>query len=568
MIEGVMRDGLLFVKLPYNERFLTRMRARIHQRNWNASTKEWIFSVKDLQEVVNIAKEIREPVRLSFDYHKVGKAPIQDEGFYYKTTPFKHQREGLVYLYKHLGECILGDDMGTGKTKQVIDLAVNRKKFDRARHVLIVVCVDSLKRSWQNEVAVHSDERGYILGTRYRKNGSRYTGSVQQRYEDLERIDELPLFLITNKDTLKANKQVNVPGKGKKRDFYFVRKVNELVESGDIDFIVLDEAHLCKNTQSQQGQAVLKLHGKILPMTGTPLENSPLDAFVPLTLIGAERHSFYTFRQFYCKFGMFNEVTGYRNLEKLQEKFAQCLLRRKKADVLPDLPPKLYQDVYVEMGKEQEEIYLAAKQQIVEQLDKIKTMNNPLTAMLRMRQATGAPSILTSVPMPSAKADKALELVQGIVAQGEKVLILSNWVEVLTTVENVMTGANIGWTEITGAQNDEQKADAEDKFNKRADIPVCFGTISAMGVGLNLQAANWVIFLDEPWNLSKKEQAEDRTHRAGQKKTVNIVTLYCEDTIDERIHSLLIRKQKPIDKIMSGDFTRQEAADLVDYLLS
>ena len=90
MIEGVMRDGLLFVKLPYNERFLTRMRARIHQRNWNASTKEWIFSVKDLQEVVNIAKEIREPVRLSFDYHKVGKAPIQDEGFYYKTTPFKH----------------------------------------------------------------------------------------------------------------------------------------------------------------------------------------------------------------------------------------------------------------------------------------------------------------------------------------------------------------------------------------------------------------------------------------------------------------------------------------------
>lgn len=450
---------------------------------------------------------------------------------------------------------------------QAINIACIKKQLSNYKHCLIVCGVNGLKWNWKAEVEKHSNEKAYILGTRYDKKGKEKIGSVKDRLDDLlelyyDFIDNSystqekevlnSYFLITNIETLRNTEIVN--------------QLKVLCENKVINMIVLDEGHKCKDPTSQQGKALLKLQAEtMISMTGTPLMNNPLDLFIHLKWLGYEKHAYYQFKQHYCIFGGYGgyQIVGYKNLDQLKVQFDEIMLRRLKKEVL-DLPEKIYTTEYVEMSKNQQKIYNEVYSDISNNIDKVTKSINPLAELIRLRQATGYTGILSSSIQESAKLDRLEELVEEIVANDGKAIIFSNWTSMTGPTFERLKKYNPAI--ITGETKD--RVVEQDKFMKDDSCKIIIGTTGAMGTGLTLTAANTVIFLDEPWNRALREQAEDRAHRIGTTENVNIIFLLCKNTIDERIHDLVEKKGQMSDLLVDGKLTSQNRESLVNYLLS
>lgn len=552
--EKLYDEHSAFFSFPYDNTLVSIMRAQ-SQRFWHGEKKLWEVPAKALPSILNQIKGHEVTINGMFD--AVAQAAPKEvklpAGFKFKTKPFEHQMEGLMYGLQN-DRFLLGDEQGLGKTKQVIDIAVAKKKTHEYKHCLIVCCVNGLKWNWYNEISTHSNESAWILGSRF-KGGKHVIGSVKDRLTDLNNLGNGldSYFLITNVETL--------------RDEAVCSKVKELCEKNVIQMVAIDEIHKCKNPASQQGKAILKVQPTTrIAMTGTPLMNKPLDLYVTLKWLSVERHSFFQFKKHYCVFGGYGgyEIVGYKNLADLHAQLQDNMLRRLKKDRL-DLPDKIYTTEYVEMTPAQSKLYKEVHDEIKNSIDKIKMSNNPLAMLIRMRQATGYTGILSSAVQESAKLDRMEELVEELVENGEKCLIFSNWTDVTTPAFQRLHKYNPAI--ITGDTKDADRKVQEKKFMTDASCSVIVGTIGAMGTGLTLTAGTTVIFLDEPWNRANKEQAEDRAHRIGTKSNVNIITLVCKDTIDERINELVYKKGKMADMLVDGKL-EASAKESVDFLLS
>ena len=486
----------------------------------------------------------------------------------FKTKPYQHQIECLMFGVEN-PKFLLADQQGLGKTKEVIDLACYLKQEKHYKHCLIVCGVNGLKWNWKEEVLIHSDEKAHILGERTARNGNVRIKGLEEKLEDLDNLDDLPYFIITNIESLRLKRKTGK--KIKKRSMGKVRYVDEYVyplsdklctlcAAGEIPFIAADECHKMKNPESEQGIQFLRLQSENeVAMTGTPMMNSPLDLFIILKWLGIEDHSFWQFKSHFCILGGYGgrEVVGYKNKHQLQKILDNIMLRRRKEDVL-DLPDKVYLTEYVEMGPEQEKVYKAIHKETESIIDLITQSVNPLSMLTRLRQATGYTGVLSSTVKCSAKMDRLSSLVDEIVENGEKAIVFSNWTSMTDEIINRLSEYNPLC--ITGETKDEERQQIVKNFQE-GDCKVIVGTIGAMGTGLTLTAASNVIFLDEPWNRALREQAEDRAHRIGQKETVNIYFLLTKGTIDERIHSIVEEKGELSDEIV-------DKAELVNYLLS
>lgn len=324
--------------------------------------------------------------------------------------------------------------------------------------------------------------------------------------------------------------------------------------------------HNCKDVTSIQGKHLLKLKAEtMISMTGTPLMNNPLDLYIHLKWLDYEKHPFYSFKQHYCIFGGYGgyQIVGYKHLDQLKAQFEDIMLRRLKKEVL-DLPEKIYTTEYVEMTKNQQKIYNDVYNELSEDIDKVTAAVNPLSELIRLRQATGFTGILSSTIEESAKLDRLDELLEEIVANGGKAIVFSNWTSMTGPTYERLLKYNPAI--ITGETKD--RVAEQDKFMNDDSCKVIVGTIGAMGTGLTLTAANTVIFLDEPWNRATREQAEDRAHRIGTKSNVNIIFILCKGTIDERIHDLVEQKGQMSDLLVDGKLTKQNRQNLVNFLLS
>lgn len=436
-----------------------------------------------------------------------------------------------------------------GKTKEVIDIAVAKKQMYNYRHCLIICGVNGLKWNWLNEVKVHSYESAVILGNR----GKASIGNAD-KIADLQNIDKIDAyFIITNVESLRNDEIVNL--------------LADLCKKEIIGMIAFDEAHTCKNPQTAQGKGLLKLKTEtMIAMTGTPVMNNPLDLFIILRWLGYEKHSMYAFKNHYCIMGGYGgyEITGYKNMPELQERLNKIMLRRKKEEVL-DLPEKVYIDEYVEMGAKQAQIYRETTAVVKENIDKIKSAVNPLSELIRMRQATGYTGILSSTVKESAKLDRMEELVEEAVANGTKVVIFSNWTQMTTAITDRLKKYNP--LLITGDTKDTDRQYIVDLFQNDPNRKVIVGSMGAMGTGITLTAGTVEIFVDEPWNMALKEQCVDRCHRIGQKNNLTIYTLLSKNTIDEKIHELVLNKGAISDIIVDGQTTNVKT-ELIDYLIN
>ena len=549
-----------FVSFDYNPdivSFIKQMGTRVY----NPDNHTWEMPVNNIISLCN--KFENEEIQISGIYEDLHKHAFEidiPKDYTFKTKPFAHQIDGVRFgLNKK--KFLLCDDQGLGKTFQIINWVGCLEKTDTINKVLIVCGVNSLKYNWQSEISIHSDEKGWVLGTRFRKTtGKAYEGSTKNKLEDLDNLPDCR-YIITNIETLRAGAE-----KISKSKYHFpiAEKLQELCKNGTISVIAFDEAHRSKEPTSLQSRAMMNIQSKyMVAMSGTPLMNNPLDLYFPMKWLGYENHSFYQFKQHYCTLGGWggSQVVGYKNLEEIRTMMDNIMLRRLKTEVL-DLPEKIRKIEYVDMTPKQNQIYKEVYNGVMSELQKIKFSNNPLSMMIRLRQATGWTGILSNTVQESAKMDRMVELVQEIVASGQKAIIFSNWESITEVAKDKLKSYNPAY--ITGATKADDRMNEVTRFQNDKNCKVIIGTIGAMGTGLTLTAAQNVIFLDSPWNMALKAQAEDRAHRIGTKGTVNIITLVCKNTIDERIEELVEKKGQIADALVDGKIS----VDDINYLLS
>lgn len=543
-------DYGLFIRFEYDANVVDIIR-NMPTRYWHSDNKEWEVPFNKLGDVVN--KLSRYAIEITGTYISLEKPKAEmPEGFEFKTKPFEHQIEAFNYGLQN-DRWLLGDEMGLGKTKQSIDIAVAKKLQRGYKHCLIICGVNGLKWNWRNEIKTHSNESGYILGQRVKACKLKVEGN-KAKLEDLQNLDKIDdYFLITNIEALRSEELNSL----------LIQYCND----GTIGMIICDEVHKMKNPTSQQGKAFLKLSAQtMIAMTGTPLMNTPLDIYIILKWLGYEKHAFYSFRKHHCVMGGFGgyEILGYKNLDELEERLDDIMLRRRKDDVL-DLPEKTYIDEYVEMSVKQKQIYDEVTADIKTNIDQIKVAPNPLAALIRMRQATGYTGILSSKVQESAKLDRMEELVEEAVDNGKKVVIFSNWTQMTTPIYNRLRNKYKGLI-ITGETKDDVRQQYVDDFQTDDNVKFIVGTSGAMGTGLTLTAGTVVIFLDHPWNRALYDQCVDRTHRVGQKNNVTIYNIMAKDTIDERIWELVNKKGAMADMLVDGQ-SAKVSPEVLEYLI-
>lgn len=549
-----------FVSFDYNPdivSFIKQMGTRVY----NPNNHTWEMPINNIIGLCN--KFENQEIQISGIYEDLHKQEFEidiPKDYTFKTKPFNHQIDGVRFgLNKK--KFLLCDDQGLGKTFQIINWVGCLEKTDKINKVLIVCGVNSLKYNWQSEISIHSDEKGWVLGTRFRKTtGKAYEGSTKDKLDDLDNLPDCR-YIITNIETLRAGAEKITKSK---YHFPIAEKLQELCKNGTISVIAFDECHKSKEPTSLQSRAMINVQAKyMVAMSGTPLMNNPLDLYFPMKWLGYENHSFYQFKQHYCTLGGWggSQVVGYKNLEEIRAMMDNIMLRRLKSEVL-DLPEKIRKIEYVDMTPKQNQIYKEVYNGVMSDLQKIKFSNNPLSMMIRLRQATGWTGIISNTVQESAKMERMIELVQEIVASGQKAIIFSNWESITEVAKEKLKSYNPAY--ITGATKADERMKEVDRFQNDDKCKVIIGTIGAMGTGLTLTAAQNVIFLDSPWNMALKAQAEDRAHRIGTKGTVNIITLVCKNTIDERIEELVEKKGQIADALVDG----KASVDDINFLLS
>ena len=334
-----------------------------------------------------------------------------------------------------------------------------------------------------------------------------------------------------------------------------------------IDMMVLDECHVCKNPSSQQGRNLLKLSSKyMVGLTGTLLLNSPLDAYVPLKWLGIENSTYTNYKYYYCNYtGPFNNILeGYKNTDTLKDELDKYALRRTKN--LLDLPEKTIIHEELNMEDDQSKFYNNILNGLTEQVDKVHINTTTILSMVtRLRQASACPSILSSDKISSVKIDRAVDLINQIVESGEKVVVFSVFKPTLEEIYNRMKEYNP--LICIGDLNDETIYSNIDKFQNNDLYKVMLATTAKMGTGVTLNIATYAIFIDTPWTAAAYQQAQDRIHRIGSKKPVFIYELIAKDTIDEKVHEIVSRKEALSNFIIDDKLSTKDIELLKNFIL-
>ena len=444
-----------------------------------------------------------------------------------------------------------------GKTLQCANIASLKRG---GKHCLVIVGYDVLQFNWVAEITKHTNEQAHVLGQQEYKSGSKKgklrKGTMEDRINDLLNIDNIePFFIITSIATLRhCEKQKYIDKNGKERVnkiFVVANIIEDLCKKGIIGRVILDESQVCKNMTSQQTEALLKIRScpYKIAATGTPLMNKHADLYPLMYWLNQTQQSYWDFRDEYCIMGGFKnkQIIGNKNGPKLNESLSKFMLRRRK-DIL-NLPDKIIIDEILEMDGKQEVYYNKIKSLVKQDMIKMKGNKVALLAsLIKLRQITCHPGWLDDKYKDSAKFERVHQLMYEITENEQKAIIFSNWSTPIEWLYDELKIYNPAM--ITGDTKDRMS-----EINKFQDDPSCkviLGTIGAMGTGVTLTAASNVIFLDEPWNRALKDQCTDRAHRIGTKSNVNVYTLICKDSIDEKVHNTVYKKGLIQDEVVDG----------------
>lgn len=424
--------------------------------------------------------------------------PYQVQGFHF-----------LVYLSANHFGGILADDMGLGKTLQTLTwLQWLREQPEYGGRPFLVVCPKSVVQNWLSEA------RRFLPGLRARA----WTGGG---LTDLRACAAESDLVVVNYTQLRMTAQA----------------------LGALEWhaIVLDEAQYIKNPASQTAVAACALRGAYrLALSGTPIENRLLDLWSIMQfsmpgLLGLRTH-------FQKRFDHRNDPLARRRLSARVRPF---VMRRTKAEVASDLPPRIEEDLVVEMEGTQALLYSAELKRARRELLKIKTSRDldkqrfhVLTSLLRLRQICCHPGLVSDEHghADSAKLEALVDLLEPLMEEGHKVLVFSQFVEMLDRIEREVSARE--WTSFLLTGDTENRGELVDTFQSHEGAAVFLISLRAGGMGLNLTAASYVILFDPWWNPAVENQAIDRTHRIGQSQRVIAYRLIAKNSVEQKIRQL------------------------------
>jgi non-specific serine/threonine protein kinase len=459
-----------------------------------------------------------------------------------------YQVQGLSYLnflreYGFGG--ILADEMGLGKTIQTLSFLQHMVNAGHDGPNLIVVPTSVLP-NWEREAEKFTPNltKLIIYGTRREGMFKKIKGSH---------------LVITT--------------------YALLRRDLEELQKFEFNTIILDEAQNIKNPNTITARSVRKLAAKLrLCLSGTPIENNlfelwSLFEFLMPGFLGSQ-HSFQR--------GIVKPIKDgdLETLDYLRTRVKPFILRRTKAEVAKDLPPKIENVYYCNLAEGQLELYAALakklKEQVLQTVDEkglAKSQMSILDALLKLRQICCHPRLLkldmpgVNTNMPSGKFDAFKDMITDIMEEGHKVLVFSQFVQMLHIIRSWLMINNVPFTYLDGSSKD--RFDQVDRFNNTPEIPVFLISLKAGGTGLNLTSADYVIHYDPWWNPAVESQATDRTHRIGQTRQVFSYKMICQNTVEEKILKLQDMKKDVAQAIIPGQeawksLTREDLESLFD----
>ena len=444
-------------------------------------------------------------------------------------TLYEFQRAGVRFLME-AHRAILGDDMGLGKTAQAI---ITCEVTESSR--ILVICPNTLKGHWATEINKWTPGWDVsVLRGNYKKK--------KKMIEEFERG-----FLIINIETVRGD------------------LINTLF-TAKWDTIIVDEAHSIKNRESKQTKGIYLLATRakyVYLLTGTPIMNRVDELWSPLHVLYPSKYpSFWTFVRRHTVVYRQQIRTpggGHRDVwtidgkptrpKELRAEIAPVFLRREKEEVFPDMPPKIYQKVWLDMEGEQLRIYRDIEKTAMAEIDGYDTIITAgiLAQLTRCKQVAVSTGLLGG-KSESVKIDALVDILHGT---DQKVLVFSQFAEAIKLVARRLEGEDISYVTFIGETKEEYRDNIIKCFQTMPEIQVFLATTQAGGVGITLTAASLVVFLDKHWTPATNEQAIDRTRPHMQKRSVQIIELLARTSVDELIEKVLTGKVSIIEAVIN-----------------
>jgi superfamily II DNA or RNA helicase len=480
-------------------------------------------------DVLSLVADMRDYERRGEILAKAFKAGIRSAAFkgLVKTNLFDYQRQGALFAAR-AGRSLIGDEMGLGKTIQAIAAAEIMARHFGVERVL-VVCPTSLKHQWEREIQRFTDRDVTVVG-----------GSKPRRNEQFTAES---FYKVMNYDTVH-------------RDLSEIRHWSP-------ELVILDEAQRIKNWQTRAANSVKQIESPYcIVLTGTPLENR-LEELVSIVQFVDQHRLGPTFR-FLDRHQIRDEqggrVVGYEHLDEIGQTLEPILLRRRKDDVLNQLPERMDNYVFVPMTQEQLQHHTENRESVARIVakwrrfgylsDRDQTML--MIGLQNMRMSCNSTYLLDKTTDFSTKPDEVATLLEEILEEPQaKVVMFSQWMRMHELVQRRLDARGWQYGLFNGSVPTPKRKQVVDRFREDADCRLLLAT-DAGGVGLNLQHASTVINLDMPWNPAVLEQRNGRVHRLGQTQSVRVVNFVSEGTIEHGMLSLLSFKKGMFAGVLDG----------------
>lgn len=529
------------LSFEYDLRLLDKVRA-IPRARYSAIMRMWTAPLESALEVLEFAQDTgavvdgscEEPfieARKLFERVAASRATTSDleiPGLRGELMPF--QRAGVEYAI-NAKRLFIADEMGLGKTVQAL---ATIQKLDA--YPAVVVCPASLKINWQREARKWLPIDKTVEVLRGRKG-------------EVPKAD----LVIVNYDILE----------------YWSPLLKEF------QAVIYDESHYCKNPKAKRTKSAIALADKIedglvICLTGTPVLNNPSELTAQLRILGRlkEFGGATKFRDAYA---------STKHLPELNRKLrASMYVRRRKVDVLTELPPKRWSDVIVEPSDEHMKKYREAESDLISFLagqakasamkagaTSFEAREAALIATMKAQAAEQLVAVNTLKRLASeAKYTLATEWIDNFLTSDSK-LIIFTWHRDLAN----RIAEHYDAVKLTGESSEKERNNAVDTFQNNPDTKVFVSTLKAGGVGITLTAASDVLFLEQGWTPADMDQAADRAHRIGQQDSVTAWTLIAQDTIDEDIKELITFKRELVDASTDGKVLEDKQNVLTDLLI-
>lgn len=475
------------------------------------------------------------------------------KGLLSRLRPYQEQGVNwLWFLYNHQLSGLLCDDMGLGKTHQAMALIcaiVNeRPKIAKKRKYFLVVCPTSVIYHWQEKF------ESFLPKMRVRT----FHGVGRNLDGFLCHYD----ILLTS--------------------YGILRREKEMIRLISFELAVFDEIQVAKNHLSKVHSSLLAVQSKMcVGLTGTPIENqirelkSLFDVVLPMYMPSEEQYRNFFIHPI--------EKEGDEEKKKLLSRFIHpFLLRRKKEEVLQDLPEKVEEVAHCELTEQQRGIYRdilqgSHKNLIADLMDESKPIAyiHIFSILMKLKQLCDHPAlVLKDIDRyhehSSGKWQLFVELINQARESGQKVVVFSQYLGMLDIIEKYLKDHRIKFASLRGGTVDRAKE--MQTFQKDPQCVVFVASLLAAGLGIDLTAASIVIHYDRWWNAAREKQATDRVHRIGQTRGVQVFKLVTLGTLEEKIDRLIARKGKLMEEVIGSDesgqlkkFSRKELVELLEF---